>query len=156
MQLLKNLVRIITQIKLCLQEFFCFFFKLWKYPVKTLLEPQSPLKSDDMLCVLKSDNYVIIRTEQFGRQYLRLLQDLNKLSKILANVFVDLVKFFIKILKDPGQDFHLFVRILKDLQSSCQDLQNSCQDLQGSLQIFKVLAKIFKDLAKVFKDLEKR
>ena len=62
--------------------------------------------------------------------------------------FVDLVKFFIKILKDPGQDFHLFVRIFKDLQSSCQDLE-------GSLRIFKVLAKIFKDLAKVFNDLEK-
>ena len=74
--------------------------------------------------------HVIIRTEQFGRQYLRLLQDLNKLSKILANVFVDLVKFFIKILKDPhGQDFHLFVRIFKDLQNSCQDLQSSCKDL---------------------------
>ena len=94
--------------------------------------------------------------EQFGRQYLRLLQDLNKLSKILANVFVNLVKFFIKILKDPGQDFfHLFVRIFKDFQNSCQDLQSSCQDLEGSLRIFKVLAKIFEDLAKVFKDLER-
>ena len=155
MQLLKNLVRVITQIKFMFTRIFLFLFKLWKYPVKTLLEPHSPLKSDDMLCVLKSDNYVIIRTKQFGRQYLRLLQDLNKLSKILANVLVDLVKFFIKILKDPGLYFHLFVRIFKDLQSSCQDLQNSCQDLEGSLRIFKVLAKIFKDLAKVFKDLEK-
>ena len=155
MQLLKNLVRVITQIKFMFTRIFLFLFKLWKYAVKTLLEPHSPLKSDDMLCVLKSDNYVIIRTKQFGRQYLRLLQDLNKLSKILANVLVDLVKFFIKILKDPGLYFHLFVRIFKDLQSSCQDLQNSCQDLEGSLRIFKVLAKIFKDLAKVFKDLEK-
>ena len=60
--------------------------------------------------------YVSIRTEQFGQRSLRLLQDLNKLSKILANVLVDLAKFFIKILKDPGQDFQGSLRIFKDLQ----------------------------------------
>ena len=72
--------------------------------------------------------HVIIRTVQFGQRSLRLLQDLNKLSKILANVLRDLAKFFIKILKDPGQDFQGSLRIFKDLQNFCQDLHSSSQD----------------------------
>jgi len=46
--------------------------------------------------------HVIIGTEKVGQRSLTVLQDLNKvpedLSKILANVFVDLAKFPIKIL----------------------------------------------------------
>ena len=57
----------------------------------------------------KKPMHVIIRTEQFGQRSLGVLQDLNKvledLSKILASVPVDFAKFFIKILKDPGQNF---------------------------------------------------
>jgi len=63
--------------------------------------------------------HVIIRTDLWHRS-LRVLQDLNKvvedLSKMLTNVLVDLTKFFIKILKDPGQDFQGFLRIFKFLK----------------------------------------
>ena len=72
--------------------------------------------------------HVIIRTEQFGRRSLRPLQDLNNLSKILANVLVDLATFFLKTLKDPAQDLRL--RIFMDLQNSCQDLQSSWRILK--------------------------
>jgi len=69
--------------------------------------------------------HVIIGTEKVGQRSLRVLQDLNKvpedLSKILANVFVDLAKFPIKILKDLDED-------------PCKDSQ---EDPQGSLKILE-------------------
>jgi len=61
--------------------------------------------------------HVIIGTEKVGQRSLRVLQDLNKvpedLSKILANVFVDLAKFPIKILKDSQEDPQGSLKILE-------------------------------------------
>jgi len=114
--------------------------------VKTSLGPQSP---PTFGCVVP----VIIRTEQFGQRSLGSLQDLNKLSTILANVLVDVAKFSIKILRDPGQDCHL--RIFKDLPNSSQDLQSSCQYLKGSLRIFKDLQSSLKILQKSSKILKR-
>ena len=66
------------------------------------------------------------------------------LSHRLLKIFQGSLKILEDLHEDPSADlWGPLLKILKDLQNSCQDPQGSREDLRGSLRVFTFMLKIF-------------